>query len=85
MHILFEGIWLDIQTRVGTPHTLSLENQHGWVGGWFFQEILPLCGYILLPLSLRGGRWVIKVIFMSNPTTVEVKVMLCYIKLSLGL
>ena len=33
-HIPIEGIWLDIQTRVGTPHILSLENPYGWLGGW---------------------------------------------------
>ena len=48
-NILFEGIWLDIQTRVGTLHKIL--NMVWWrvggLDGWFFQDILPLCGSIL--------------------------------------
>ena len=52
-------IWLDIQIRVGTPHTIQrtslfeLFYSHFFyfsmllVGGWFLQKIKPLCGSIL--------------------------------------
>ena len=39
-HILFEGIWLDIQTRVGTPHKIQRKSLvDSWVGcGWKMME-----------------------------------------------
>ena len=48
-HIPIEVVWSDVQTRVGTPHKTSVqENPYGrWAGGRFFQEILPLRGSIL--------------------------------------
>ena len=47
----------------GAPQ--RVENPYGRVGGWFFQEIIPLCGSILqagtcqilsLAENLRGSR-----------------------------
>ena len=44
-HIPIEGIWLE------------QENPYGrWVGGWFFQEILPLRGSILQAENPRLNR-----------------------------
>ena len=46
--ILIEVIWLDIQTRVGTPHKIQRKNSvDGWVGGWLHRLFGPLhrlCG-----------------------------------------
>ena len=45
---MFEEIWLDIQTRVGTPHKIQRKSSvDGWVGGWLHRLCGPLhrlCG-----------------------------------------
>jgi len=54
-HIPFEGICLDIQTRVGTPHNIEVQSRLtagwlvGWLAGWLAQSVIivPLRGSIL--------------------------------------
>ena len=42
-HILFEGIWLDIQARVGTPHKIQRKSLvDSWVGCAAY-ELCRLC------------------------------------------